>query len=128
MGNNKKIVVLGGGPVGYAAAFLAADKGMNVTLIDTGNTHGGVCLHRGCIPSKALLHIAHLINETKEAKTWGIDFGEPKIDLGALRKQKDKTVRRFVVGLDQMAKARKVKTLEGHAAFNSNTELTVKTA
>ena len=64
----KKLVVLGGGPGGYAAAFLAADKGMDVTLIDAGKKPGGVCLHRGCIPSKALLHIAHLINETKEAK------------------------------------------------------------
>ena len=92
MGNNKKIVVLGGGPGGYAAAFLAADKGMNVTLIDTGNKPGGVCLHRGCIPSKALLHIAHLINETKEAKTWGIDFGEPKIDLDDVRNWKNKVI------------------------------------
>ena len=82
----KKLVVLGGGPGGYAAAFFAADKGMDVTLVDIGNKPGGVCLHRGCIPSKALLHIAHLINETKEAKAWGIDFGNPKVDLDSVRK------------------------------------------
>ena len=102
MGSNKKIVVLGGGPGGYAAAFLAADKGMNVTLIDTGNKPGGVCLHRGCIPSKALLHIAHLINETKEAKTWGIDFGEPKIDLDGVRNWKNTVIDKMATGLTQL--------------------------
>ena len=122
MGNNKKIVVLGGGPGGYAAAFLAADKGMNVTLIDTGNKPGGVCLHRGCIPSKALLHIAHLINETKEAKTWGIDFGEPKIDLDGVRNWKNKVIDKMATGLTQLCKQRKVEFVSGKGNFkDSNT-------
>ena len=88
----KKLLVLGGGPGGYAAAFLAADKGMDVTLVDIGNKPGGVCLHRGCIPSKTLLHIAHLINETKEAKAWGINFGDPKVDLESVRKWKNQII------------------------------------
>src|SRR5574344_884096 len=79
------LVVIGGGPGGYAAAFYAADLGMNVTLVDLEKNPGGVCLYRGCIPSKALLHVAKLLNETKEAKEWGIDFGEPQIDLDKLR-------------------------------------------
>ncbi|RMD50182.1 MAG: FAD-dependent oxidoreductase, partial [Ignavibacteria bacterium] len=77
----KKLVVIGAGPGGYAAAFQAADMGMDVTLVDKEKNPGGVCLYRGCIPSKALLHIAKLLNETKEAKKWGITFGEPQIDI-----------------------------------------------
>ena len=123
-----EFVVIGAGPGGYTAAFRLADLGKKVLLIDRDPTLGGVCLNRGCIPSKALLHVSKIMNEAKELSKAGVIFGEPKIDLGALRKQKDKTVRRLVMGLDQMAKARKVKTLEGHAAFNSNTELIVKTA
>ena len=122
MSNNKKILVLGGGPGGYAAAFLAADKGMNVTLIDSGNKPGGVCLHRGCIPSKALLHIAHLINETKEAKTWGIDFGEPKIDLDGVRNWKNKVIDKMATGLTQLCKQRKVEFVSAKGNFkDSNT-------
>ena len=123
-----EFVVIGAGPGGYTAAFRLADLGKGVLLIDRDPTLGGVCLNRGCIPSKALLHVSKIMNEAKGLSKAGVIFGEPKIDLGALRKQKDKTVRRLVMGLDQMAKARKVKTLEGHAAFNSNTELIVKTA
>ena len=119
--------MIGAGPGGYTAAFRLADLGKRVLLIDRDPTLGGVCLNRGCIPSKALLHVSKIMNEAKGLSKAGVIFGEPKIDLGALRKQKDKTVRRLVMGLDQMAKARKVKTLEGHAAFNSNTELIVKT-
>ena len=122
MGSNKKIVVLGGGPGGYAAAFLAADKGMNVTLIDSGNKPGGVCLHRGCIPSKALLHIAHLINETKEAKTWGIDFGEPRIDLEGVRNWKNTVIDKMATGLTQLCKQRKVEFVSAKGNFkDSNT-------
>jgi dihydrolipoamide dehydrogenase len=79
--SNIRVAVLGGGPGGYPAAFAAADLGMQVTLIDDGVKPGGVCLHRGCIPSKALLHVAKLINESREASEWGVTFGEPKIDL-----------------------------------------------
>jgi len=118
----KKIVVLGGGPGGYAAAFFAADKGMDVTLIDAGNKPGGVCLHRGCIPSKALLHIAHLINETQEAKAWGIDFGDPKIDLDGVRKWKNQVINKMATGLSQLCKQRKVEFVSGKGVFkNSNT-------
>ena len=123
-----EFVVIGAGPGGYTAAFRLADLGKRVLLIDRDPTLGGVCLNRGCIPSKALLHVSKIMNEAKELSKAGVIFGKPKIDLSALRKQKDKTVRRLVMGLDQMAKARKVETLEGHAAFNSNTELIVKTA
>ncbi len=123
MSNNKKIVVLGGGPGGYAAAFLAADKGMNVTLIDSGNKLGGVCLHRGCIPSKALLHIAHLINETKEAKTWGIDFGEPKIDLDGVRNWKNKVIDKMATGLTQLCKQRKVEFVSAKGNFKDSNNI-----
>ncbi len=123
-----EFVVIGAGPGGYTAAFRLADLGKRVLLIDRDPTLGGVCLNRGCIPSKALLHVSKIMNEAKELSKAGVIFGKPKIDLGALRKQKDKTVRKLVMGLDQMARARKVKTLEGHAAFSSNTELSVKTA
>lgn len=115
--STKKIVVLGGGPGGYAAAFLAADKGMDVTLIDAGDKPGGVCLHRGCIPSKALLHIAHLINETQEAKAWGVDFGDPKIDLEGVRNWKNQIIDKMATGLSQLCRQRKVQFVSGKGIF-----------
>ena len=118
--STKKLVVLGGGPGGYAAAFLAADKGIDVTLIDAGKKPGGVCLHRGCIPSKTLLHLAHLINETKEAKTWGIDFGEPKIDLDAVRNSKNQIIDKMATGLAQLCKQRKVEFVSGKGKFKDS--------
>ena len=121
----KKLVVLGGGPGGYAAAFLAADKGMDVTLIDAGKKPGGVCLHRGCIPSKALLHIAHLINETKEAKAWGVDFGDPKIDLHAVRNWKDQVIDKMATGLVQLCKQRKVVFVSGKGMFKDSQTIEV---
>src|ERR1043166_8411087 len=92
------IAVIGGGPGGYAAAFLAADLGLKGTLIDREQNPGGVCLYRGCIPSKALLHVAKLIDESRHAKNWGVEFGEPKIDLGKLRAFKDNVVKRLTNG------------------------------
>ena len=80
-----QLVVIGAGPGGYAAAFAAADLGMNVVLVNAEQRPGGVCLHRGCIPSKALLHVAKLIQETRAAKNWGLAYSEPSIDLDALR-------------------------------------------
>ena len=79
------IAVIGGGPGGYAAAFLASDLGMKVTLIDPEVNPGGVCLYRGCIPSKALLHVAKLLEEAEQAKNWGIEFAQPKVDVAKLR-------------------------------------------
>src|SRR5216684_1211016 len=87
-----ELIVVGAGPGGYAAAFLAADKGMQVTLIDSLEKPGGTCLYVGCIPSKALLHAAQLITQAREATPWGIHFGSPKIDLGALRAEGFKIV------------------------------------
>jgi dihydrolipoamide dehydrogenase len=123
--STKKLVVLGGGPGGYAAAFLAADKGMVVTLIDAGNKPGGVCLHRGCIPSKALLHIAHLINESREAIIWGIDFGEPKIDLDVIRKRKNQIIDKMATGLAQLCKQRKVEFVSGKGVFKDSQTIEV---
>ena len=119
-----ELVVIGAGPGGYAAAFLAADLGMNVTLIDKEKNPGGVCLYRGCIPSKALLHAAKLINETKEAANWGIEFSEPKIDLNKLREWKSGVVSNLTGGLGVLSKQRKINFIEGTATFkNSNTLL-----
>jgi dihydrolipoamide dehydrogenase len=124
--STKKLVVLGGGPGGYAAAFFAADKGMDVTLIDIGNKPGGVCLHRGCIPSKALLHIAHLINETKEAKAWGINFGDPKVDLDTVRKWKNQIIDKMASGLTQLSKQRNIKFVSGKGVFKDSNTLKVE--
>jgi len=116
------IAIVGGGPGGYAAAFLAADLGMNVTLIDREQNPGGVCLYRGCIPSKALLHVAKVIDECRHAKNWGIEFGEPRIDVARLRSFKEGVVNKLTSGLGQIAKARKVQYIRGDASFeNSNT-------
>jgi dihydrolipoamide dehydrogenase len=119
---NLHIAVVGAGPGGYAAAFLAADLGMSVTLIDPEVNPGGVCLYRGCIPSKALLHVAKLIEESEQAKNWGIDFGAPKIDLARLRTFKENVVKKLTGGLGVLSKQRKVHYVQGQAAFeNSNT-------
>jgi len=119
---NLHIAVIGGGPGGYAAAFLAADLGMKVTLIDPELNPGGVCLYRGCIPSKALLHVAKLIDESRHAKNWGIDYADPKVDLARLRSWKEGVVKKLTGGLGVLSKQRKVEYIQGKAAFeNSNT-------
>jgi dihydrolipoamide dehydrogenase len=100
--SQQNIAVIGGGPGGYAAAFLAADLGMKVTLIDREQNPGGVCLYRGCIPSKALLHVAKLIDESRHAKNWGIEFGEPRIDVARLRSFKEGVVNKLTGGLGQI--------------------------
>src|SRR6201984_2512202 len=120
--SNLRVAVIGGGPGGYAAAFLAADLGVKVTLIDPELNPGGVCLYRGCIPSKALLHVAKLIEESHQSKNWGIEFADPKIDLNKLRSWKEGVVTRLTGGLGQLSKQRKVQYVQGKAAFeNSNT-------
>ena len=120
--SNLHIAVVGAGPGGYAAAFLAADLGMKVTLIDPEVNPGGVCLYRGCIPSKALLHVAKLIDESRHAKNWGIEYADPKIDLARLRSWKEGVVKKLTGGLGLLSKQRKVEYIQGRAAFeNSNT-------
>jgi len=119
---SKNIAVIGAGPGGYAAAFYAADLGMQVTLIDPEANPGGVCLYRGCIPSKALLHIAKVIDEAKHASAWGLTFGEPTIDLDKMRSFKDSVVQKLTSGNGQLVKARKITYLQGMASFvDSNT-------
>ncbi len=120
-----QLLVIGAGPGGYAAAFAAADMGMEVTLVDLDKNPGGVCLFRGCIPSKALLHVAKLINETKEAKHWGVDFGEPKINLDELRDFKNRVVAKMTGGLGQLAKQRKINFVQGRATFTSSRSVKV---
>src|ERR1700730_12557478 len=117
--SNLRIAVVGGGPGGYTAAFLAADLGMRVTLIDAELNPGGVCLYRGCLPSKALLHVAKLIDESRQAKNWGIEFGEPRIDLAGLRSFKQGVVKKLTGGLGQLCKQRKVEYVQGLADFES---------
>ena len=107
------LAVIGGGPGGYAAAFLAADLGLDVTLIETERNPGGVCLYRGCIPSKALLHAASVIREAREASAWGVAFDPPRIDLGALRAWKQSVVDSLTGGLGTLAKQRKIRHIRG---------------
>ena len=118
-----RVAVIGGGPGGYAAAFLAADLGMKVTLIDPEANPGGVCLYRGCIPSKALLHVAKLLEEAQQAKNWGIEFAEPKIDLSKLRGWKESIIKKLTGGLGQLCKQRSVQFVQGKAAFLNGTTL-----
>ena len=122
-----EIVVIGAGPGGYAAAFRAADLGKQVILIDKDPTLGGVCLNRGCIPSKALLHISKVMDEAAHLSKMGVSYGKPEIDLEMIRAHKNKIVAQLNDGIAQMAKARKVEWIQGTATFNSNSELNVKT-
>ena len=120
-----QLVVVGAGPGGYAAAFYAADLGMQVALVDTEANPGGVCLYRGCIPSKALLHVAKVIGEARHASAWGITYGDPKIDLDKLRTFKDGVVSKLTGGLGQVSKMRKVTYIQGKASFTGPTSLDV---
>ena len=121
-----RVAVVGAGPGGYAAAFYAADLGMQVTLIDPEKNPGGVCLYRGCIPSKALLHVAKVLDEAGHAREWGIEFGQPKIDLDRLRGYKNKVVEKLTGGTGQVAKLRKVKYVQGWASIVTPTRLQVR--
>ena len=120
------IVVLGGGPGGYAAAFYAAARGREVTLIDAEASLGGTCLKRGCIPSKAYLHATRMIDEARESAAHGITFGEPKIDLRAMREWKDGVVAKLAGGIDSLAEQRGVKVVRGRGYFQDGGTLRVE--
>ena len=123
--SREHLVILGAGPGGYTAAFLAADRGMKVTLVDAQKSPGGVCLHKGCIPSKALLHVAWNINESRLAKEWGVDFGDPTIDLDRLRNWKEGVLLKMSGGLTMLCKQRGVNYIHGSAAFKDSHTITV---
>lgn len=121
-----QLAVIGGGPGGYAAAFLAADLGMQVTLLDLEKNPGGVCLFRGCIPSKALLHVAKLIREAEHSSKWGIQFNKPEIDIDKLRSFKESVVTKMTGGLGQLSKARKINYIQGRATFVNSNKITIE--
>ena len=121
--NETDVVVIGAGPGGYAAAFHAADAGLKTTLVDRRERPGGVCLYVGCIPSKALLHVAKLLGDVKDARQFGIRFGDPEIDVDLLRGWKEKVVDKFTGGLSQLADLRGVEFVQGSATFEDSTTL-----
>ena len=122
---NAQVVVLGAGPGGYTAAFRAADLGMDTVLVERYPTLGGVCLNVGCIPSKALLHTASVINEVKAMAAHGLRYGEPELELDKLRAWKNRVVGRLTKGLSGLARQRNVRVLQGHGRFASPNELVV---
>src|SRR5262245_50861875 len=111
------LVVIGAGTGGYAAAFYAADRGMKVTLVDPEKNPGGVCVYRGCIPSKALLHVADVIAESAHAADFGVTFEKPNVDLDKLRDFKNKVVGQLTAGAGQVRNLRKIQHLQGMASF-----------
>jgi len=117
------VAVIGAGPGGYAAAFQAADLGLRTVLIDQEPQLGGVCLLRGCIPSKALLHAARLITDAEEAEVWGIQFDKPRFDLDALRRRKQAIVSKLTKGVQILATSRKVDVIQARASFKNATTL-----
>ena len=121
-----QVVVLGGGPGGYSAAFRAADLGLDVTLIESRNTLGGVCLNVGCIPSKALLHVAKVIDDAAEMSSHGVTFGAPQIDLDKIRTWKESVIGQLTGGLDGMAKMRKVSVVSGYGKFTGSNTIAVE--
>jgi dihydrolipoamide dehydrogenase len=121
-----QVAVIGGGPAGYAAAFRAADIGLEVTLIDPEKNPGGVCLYRGCIPSKALLHAARLIHDAEDAGELGISFTKPKVNLNKLRSWKDDVVERLTGGVGQLTARRKITHVRGTARFITSNTVIVK--
>ena len=128
MSASTQLVVIGAGPGGYAAAFYAADRGMKVTLVDPSPNPGGVCLYRGCIPSKALLHVAKVVNEAKHASAWGVTFAAPTIEIDKVRAFKDKVVTQLTGGVGQVAKLRKIDYIQGTAAFRDARSLDITKA
>jgi len=123
-----EVLVIGSGPGGYAAAFRAADLGMDVTIVDPESQPGGECLYRGCIPSKTLLHLASLIHDAKHASSMGIDFGEPRIDLEGLRNWKKKVVTRLAEGLARLGDKRGIQVIQGRAVFEGSNTVRLRDA
>ncbi|MEK6477995.1 dihydrolipoyl dehydrogenase [Catalinimonas sp. 4WD22] len=121
-----EVVVVGGGPGGYAAAFMAADLGMKTALVDPEENPGGVCLYRGCIPSKALLHVVKLKQEALEASEFGLSFDEPDINVKKIREWKNSVVQKLVGGLGQLSSKRKVEHIRGMAKFKDANTLEVE--
>jgi len=128
MAQTTQIAVLGAGPGGYAAAFYAADLGMQVTLIDEEKNPGGVCLYRGCIPSKALLHVAKVVDEAAHASKWGVTYGAPAIDVDKLRAYKQGVVDKLTAGVGSVARLRKVNYVQGRATLTGPKALKVTAA
>ncbi len=117
MPSQTQLLIIGAGPGGYTAAFYAADLGLEVTLVDTNDTPGGVCLHRGCIPSKALMHATKILTEAQEAEEFGVEFGTPRIDLDKLRNWKNGIVTKLSGGLSQLSRQRRITFIQGRAHF-----------
>ncbi len=124
--NSIQVVVIGAGPGGYAAAFLAADLGLSVALVDPEVNPGGVCVYRGCIPSKALLHVSKVLDEARHAKEWGVAFAEPAIDLAKLRQFKNGVVKRLTDGTGSLVKFRKIQYIQGLATIDDPHTLTIR--
>ena len=118
-----ELLVIGGGPGGYAAAFRAADLGLDVTMVDAGGRPGGVCLFRGCIPSKTLLYASELVDDSRRAKVMGIDFGEPKIDLDQLRQWKNQVIEKLANGLMTLNNKRGIQLMKAKARFEKANEV-----
>ena len=121
------VAVVGGGPGGYSAAFRCAELGLETVVIDADRRLGGACLFEGCIPSKALLHVAAVVSEAERAKEWGVDFGEPRISLDPLRKWKqERVVGKLARGLTAVAKAKGVEVIGGHGVFEDSSTLRIE--
>ena len=125
MTEETQLAVIGAGPGGYTAAFLAADLGLRVTLIDEAPRPGGVCLYRGCMPSKALLHAARVVTDARAAAAWGVSFGDPAIDVARLRAWKDDVVAKLTGGLALLSRQRRVAFVQGRASFEDAHALSV---
>ncbi|MCH7729407.1 MAG: FAD-dependent oxidoreductase, partial [Planctomycetes bacterium] len=124
---HSQLVVLGGGPGGYSAAFIAADLGMQVTLVEAEKRLGGTCLLKGCIPSKALLHVARVIAEVDELRAdWGIEYDTPRIAVERVRARKEKVIKTLSTGLKKLAKARKVNLINARGVFENSTTLRLR--
>lgn len=124
--DKKNVVIIGGGPAGYSAAFRCADLGLNTTIIERYKKLGGVCLNVGCIPSKALLYISKIMDETKTLEKSGIKYNKPNININKIKKWKEKIIKNLTNGLNYLSKLRKIKIINGTAEFIKNNTINVK--